>query len=52
MGRRNGDVSRVVANNNKMISKYNWKPKLGDIDYIISTALNWEKQKLKLLYEN
>jgi UDP-glucose 4-epimerase len=52
VGRRKGDVSRVVANSNKMMSKYNWKPELGDIDNIISTALNWEKQKLKILYEN
>ena len=50
--RRKGDVSRVVANSYKIKSKYNWKPKLDDIDSILSTALNWEKQKLKILYEN
>ena len=49
VGRRNGDPSRIVANSNKMMTKYNWKPKFEDIDSIISTALNWEKQKLKML---
>ena len=34
-----------------MMSKYNWKPKLDDLNDIISTALNWEKQKLKILHE-
>jgi len=51
VGRRKGDVSRVVANSNKMMSKYNWNPKFDDIDDILSTALNWEKQKLKILHE-
>ena len=51
VGRRKGDVSRVVANSSKMMSKYNWRPKFDDIDDIVSTALNWEKQKLKISYE-
>ncbi len=51
VGRRSGDASRVVADSNKMMTKYNWKPKLDDIDTIILTALNWEKQKLKKNYE-
>ncbi len=52
VGRRNGDASRVVANSNKMMTRYNWKPKLDNIDTIILTALNWEKQKLKKIYES
>ena len=51
VGRRNGDASRVVADSKKMMIKYNWKPKLDNIDTIILTALNWEKQKFKKLYE-
>ena len=51
VGRRKGDVSRVVANSSKMMSKYNWRPKFDDIDDIVSTALNREKQKLKISYE-
>ena len=41
-----------MADSKKMMIKYNWKPKLDNIDTIILTALNWEKQKLKKLYEN
>ena len=52
VGRRNGDASRVVANSNKMMTKYNWKPKMDNINTIILTALNWEKQKLKKIYES
>ena len=49
--RRKGDASRVVADNKKIMSKYNWKPKFNNINTIISTSLNWEKQKLKISNE-
>ena len=51
VGRRKGDASRVVADNKKIMSKYNWKPKFNNINNIILTSLNWEKQKLKILNE-
>lgn len=51
VGRRDGDASRIVADSNKMMTKYNWAPALNNIDTIILTALNWEKQKFKKIYE-
>ena len=42
--RRKGDAEYSVANNDKFIKKFNWKPKYNNLEYILKTALNWEKK--------
>ena len=44
--KRIGDIPHVVANNDKIKSKYNWQPLHNDIEVIIKTALNWQKRLL------
>ena len=44
--KREGDNSYVVADCNKIKSKYNWQPLHNDIETIIKTSLNWEKSLL------
>lgn len=44
--RRIGDLPYVVANNDKIKSKYNWKPLHNDIEIIIKTSINWKKRLL------
>jgi UDP-glucose 4-epimerase len=45
--RRPGDMASVVAQTTRLSSLLNWKPKYGDLDVIVATALNWEKQLKK-----
>jgi UDP-glucose 4-epimerase len=40
--RRDGDIPYSVANNEKFKNKFNWSPKYNDLNYILSSALNWE----------
>ena len=40
--RRDGDIPYSVANNEKFKNKFNWSPKYNNINYILSSALNWE----------
>ena len=42
--RRKGDTEYSVANNDKFIKRFNWKPKYNNLEYILKTALNWEKK--------
>ena len=42
--RRDGDAEYSVANNEKFVKKFNWKPKYNDLEYILKTALSWEKK--------
>jgi UDP-glucose 4-epimerase len=42
--RRTGDVEYSVANNEKFVKRFNWKPKYNNLEYILQTALNWEKK--------
>ncbi len=44
--RRDKDISRSIANVEKFKNKFNWKPKFNNLNYILTTALDWEK-KLK-----
>ena len=44
--RRENDISISIANADKFKKKFNWKPKFNNLNYILTTALNWEK-KLK-----
>ena len=41
--RRKGDAEYSVANNKKFVRKFNWKPKYDNLEYILRTALSWEK---------
>jgi UDP-glucose 4-epimerase len=47
--RRPGDSKSVVANSNKFYQKFLWKPKYNNLQYILNTALEWEKKIIKLL---
>jgi UDP-glucose 4-epimerase len=42
--RRPGDMASVVANTAKLSQLLGWKPKHGDLDTIVTTALNWERR--------
>ena len=42
--RREGDSASLVANNNLIKEKLNWKPKHNDLRKIIEDALSWEKK--------
>lgn len=45
--RREGDPALLVADNEKILKKLNWKPKYDDLNFICKTALEWEK-KIKI----
>jgi UDP-glucose 4-epimerase len=42
--RRPGDLAIVVADTAKLSEVLNWKPRHGDLDTIVTTALNWERR--------
>ncbi len=48
VGRRPGDPDILVADNNKIISKTNWKPEHNDLSVICKTALDWEKKSTQI----
>ena len=41
--RREGDPASLTAANGKIIQLLKWKPQYDDLDLIIQSALNWEK---------
>jgi UDP-glucose 4-epimerase len=41
--RRPGDAVSVVANSNKAQAEFGWKPEYADLEFIVRTALDWEK---------
>lgn len=45
--RRPGDMASVVAQTARLSGLLNWKPKYGDLDVIVTTALNWEERLKK-----
>ena len=45
--RRPGDLGSVVANTAKLSRTLGWDPKFGDLDVIVTTALNWERRLKK-----
>jgi len=49
--RRPGDSSMLVSNINKLNNLLGWKPKYNDLNFIIKTAINWEKKLLNTNYE-
>ncbi len=42
--RRAGDPACVIAANDRITEILAWKPRFNDLDTIVRTALNWEKQ--------
>ena len=42
--RRKGDAEYSVANNEKFVKRFKWKPKYNKLEYILKTALSWEKK--------
>jgi UDP-glucose 4-epimerase len=42
--RRPGDLAIVVADTARLSEILNWKPSHGDLDTIVTTALNWERR--------
>jgi UDP-glucose 4-epimerase len=41
--RRAGDAVSVVANSDRAQAEFGWKPAHNDLDFIVRTALDWEK---------
>ena len=42
--RRPGDSEKLVSNVDKLHQIINWKPKFDNLNFIIETAINWEKK--------
>tara|TARA_B100000029_G_scaffold244883_1_gene242033 strand:- start:659 stop:1642 length:984 start_codon:yes stop_codon:yes gene_type:complete len=42
--RRVGDAEKLVSNVDKLHKNINWYPKFDNLDFIIQTAINWEKK--------
>ena len=42
--KRQGDSEYSVANISKFEKKFNWKPKYNNLNYILSSALDWERK--------
>lgn len=45
--RRQGDPACVVASGDKICQVIGWEPQYNSLDKIVSSALNWERQKLQ-----
>ncbi len=45
VGRRAGDPPALIARNEKITRTLGWKPKYDDLDYIIKTAWDWERNR-------
>ena len=43
IGPRPKDIAVSVANSDKFKKKFNWKPRFNNLNIILSSALNWEK---------
>lgn len=48
--RRDGDPAILVASSEKAVAELGWKPQYPDIDTIVETAWNWEKQQKRKGY--
>ena len=42
--RRIGDAEYSVSDNTKFLNEFNWSPKMNDLEQILITSLNWEKE--------
>ena len=45
--KRDGDAAYSVADNSKFVKKFGWEPKYNNLNYILKTALEWEKKMIK-----
>ncbi|MDI6865127.1 UDP-glucose 4-epimerase GalE [Thermodesulfovibrio yellowstonii] len=43
-GRREGDPPELVADSRKLRETISWQPKYNDMEYIVKTALEWERK--------
>lgn len=43
VARRAGDAMSVVANSDRAQVEFGWKPQYADLEFIVRTALDWEK---------
>ena len=41
--RRPKDIAVSIANSDKFKKEFNWKPRFNNLNIILSSALNWEK---------
>lgn len=42
--RRPGDIPALVANSHRIQSRLSWTPRFDDLDFIVETALAWERK--------
>ena len=42
--RRPGDSEMIVSNVDKFMKYFSWKPKFNNLNYILKTAIDWEKK--------
>jgi UDP-glucose 4-epimerase len=42
--RRAGDPDALVADNSKILATLPWRPRLNDLDTIVTHALQWERK--------
>ena len=45
--RRPGDSELIVSNVEKFMKYFSWEPKYNNLNYILKTAINWEKKIMK-----
>ena len=44
VNRRSGDVEKLISNPAKIKDFINWTPKFNDLEYIVSSSIEWEKK--------
>ena len=42
--RRSGDAEKLISNVDKLHQNINWKPKFDNLNFILQTAISWEKK--------
>jgi UDP-glucose 4-epimerase len=42
--RREGDPVELVAKNGRLVARFGWAPRHDDLDFIVRTALAWERR--------
>lgn len=49
--RREGDVAQLIADTAEIRAALDWRPRYDDIDYIVETAIAWERKLLEMTRE-
>ena len=44
--RREKDIVKIIASNNRLIKFINWKPKYNSLNKIVKSCLIWEKKQI------